>query len=52
LRYLLCFVAGVGLAAAGWITSLKVGNDMAGVVIVASILGGIAVAALRGNETK
>jgi hypothetical protein len=52
LRYLLWFVAGIALAAAGSIISVKVGDDMAGVVVGASILGGVAVAALRGSITK
>jgi len=52
LRYLLWFVAGVVLAAVGWIIFVKVGNDMAGVVVGASLLGGVVVAALRGNKTK
>jgi len=31
---------------------MRVGNDMAGVVVGASILGGVVVAALRENKTK
>jgi hypothetical protein len=44
LRFLLWFVAGVVVAAAGWAVSMRFGDDVGGAVVGASILVGVGVA--------
>jgi hypothetical protein len=52
LGYLLWLVAGVALAAIGWAAGLNVGNDLAGVVVAAAIIGGVAAAELWANRSN
>ncbi len=46
LRFLLWFVAGIGLAAAGGAIAVKVGNDAAGILVGVTIFGGTILGAL------
>ena len=52
MRVVLWFVLGAGLAVAGWLVSVKVGNDAAGVLVGATIMGGAALGALWANKAK
>jgi len=52
LPFLLWFVAGLGLAASGWVISVTVGEDAAGVVVVTVIVAASAASTLWSGRPK